>query len=130
MEDFEHPEGRRLSKDIKPSAPPGGMRQNKGSRAHRTALEPHTWPKEVSAERFAELLAHYLDEALGTNAFDALVLAAPPHFLGILHEALAKQIAKRVKATVDKDLVMLDSAEIRDRLIDAVFPSEPAGAKK
>ena len=84
LKDFEHPEGRKLSKDISPSAPPGRMQQSEGLGARRTSMEPHTWPKEASAERFAELLAHYLEEALGTNAFDALVLVAPPHFLGML----------------------------------------------
>jgi protein required for attachment to host cells len=119
---FEHPEGRKLSKDISPSAPPGRMPQSKGLGGRRSSMEPHTWPKEASAERFAELLAHYLEEALGKNAFDALVLVAPPHFLGMLHGTLAKQTAKHLKATIDKDLTMFDATEVRKRLIDAVFP--------
>ena len=127
---FEHPEGRKLSEDISPSAPPGRMQQSKGPGARRTSMEPHTWPKEASAERFAELLAHHLAEALGTNAFDALVLAAPPHFLGMLHGTLAKQTAKHLKATIDKDLVRFDAAEIRERLIDAAFPPEPSGGQR
>ena len=129
LKEFEHPEGRKLSKDISPSAPPGRMQQSEGLGARRTSMEPHTWPKEASAERFAELLAHYLEEALGTNAFDALILAAPPHFLGMLHGTLAKQTAKHLKATIDKDLVRFDAAEIRERLIDAAFPPEPSGAQ-
>ena len=130
LKDFEHPEGRKLSQDISPSAPPGRMQQSKGLGAHRTSMEPHTWPKEASAERFAELLAHYLEEALGTNAFDALVLVDPPHFLGMLHGTLAKQTAKHLKATIDKDLVMFDAAGIRERLIDAAFPPESSGHKE
>ena len=119
---FEHPEGRKLSKEISPSAPPGRIQQSQGLGARRTSLEPHTWPKEASAERFAELLAHYLEEAVGANALDALVLAAPPHFLGMLQGTLTKQAAKHFKATIDKDSVMLHAAEIRQRLIDAAFP--------
>lgn len=130
LKDFEHPEGRKLSKDISPSAPPGRMQQSEGLGARRTSMEPHTWPKEASAERFAELLAHYLEEAIGTNAFDALVLVAPPHFLGMLHGTLAKQTAKHLNATIDKDLVMFDAAGIRERLIDAAFPPEPSGHKE
>jgi protein required for attachment to host cells len=130
LKDFEHPEGRKLSQDISPSAPPGRMQQTKGPGARRTSMEPHTWPKEASAERFAELLAQYLEEALGTNAFDALVLAAPPHFLGMLHGTLAEQTAKRLKATIDKDLVMFDAAEIRERLIAVAFPPASPGHKE
>jgi protein required for attachment to host cells len=80
--------------------------------------------------RFAELLAHYLEEALGTNAFDALVLVAPPHFLGMLHGTLAKQTAKHLKATINKDLVMFDAAGIRERLIDTAFPPESSGHRE
>ena len=56
LKDFEHPEGRKLSQDISPSAPPGRMQQSQGLGARRTSMEPHTWPKEASAERFAECL--------------------------------------------------------------------------
>ena len=80
LKDFEHPEGRELSKDISPSAPPGRMQQSKGLGARRTSMEPHTWPKEALAERFAELLAHYLEEALGRNAFDAPYWQPHPTF--------------------------------------------------
>jgi len=128
IKDFEHPEGREFSQDIRPSGPPGRMQKSKGV-GTRSSMEPHTWPKEAEAKRFAELLAHHLDEALGKNAFEALVLAAPPHFLGTLHGTLAKQTAKHLKATVDKDLVMLDVADIRQRLIDAAFPPKPIADK-
>ena len=40
----------------------------------------------------------------------------------MLRAALARQTAKHLRATVDKDLVMLNDAEIRQRLIDAAFP--------
>jgi protein required for attachment to host cells len=128
VKDFEHPEGREFSKDIRPSSPPGRMQKSKGV-GSRSAVEPHTWPKEAEAERFAEQLAKYLDEALGKRAFDALVLVAPPHFLGMLHGTLGKQTAKHLKATVDKDLAMFDSAEIRERLLDVAFPPKSTTGK-
>jgi protein required for attachment to host cells len=121
VKSFEHPEGRELSSEIRPSSPPGRMQKSKGSGA-RSAVEPHTWPKEADAERFAKLLASYLDEAAGKGEFASLVLAAPPHFLGILHGTLAHQTVKHLQATVHNDLVNFDAAEIRQRLIDEVFP--------
>ena len=36
LKDFEHPEGRKLSQDISPSAAPGRMQQSKGLGARRT----------------------------------------------------------------------------------------------
>jgi protein required for attachment to host cells len=121
VKSFEYPEGRELSSEIRPSSPPGRMQKSKGSGA-RSAVEPHTWPKEADAERFAKLLASYLDEAISKGEFAALVLVAPPHFLGMLHGTLAGQTTKHLQATVHKDLVMFDAAEIRQRLIDEVFP--------
>jgi protein required for attachment to host cells len=121
VKSFEHPEGRELSSEIRPSSPPGRMQKSKGSGA-RSAVEPHTWPKEADAERFAKLLASYLDEAVAKGEIASLVLVAPPHFLGVLHGTLARQSVKHLQATVHKDLVMFDAAEIRQRLIDDVFP--------
>src|SRR5579871_5852085 len=80
VKSFEHPEGRELSSEIRPSSPPGRMQKSKGSGA-RSAVEPHTWPKEADAERFAKLLASYLDEAVGKGEVASIVLVAPPHFL-------------------------------------------------
>jgi protein required for attachment to host cells len=128
VKDFEHPEGREFSKEIRPSGPPGRMQKSKGA-GSRSSMEPHTWPKEAEAERFAEHLAQYLDEALGKRAFEALVLVAPPHFLGMLHGTLGKQTGKHLKATVDKDLVMLESADIRERLLDVAFPPKSTTGK-
>jgi protein required for attachment to host cells len=121
VKDFEHPEGRELSKDIV-SSPPGRSHQSKVAGTQRTAMEPHTPAKEVEADRFAQLLANYLEQATAQRQFDYLVLVAPPHFLGKLHGTLGKQAAKHLRSTVDKDLAMLDAAELRRRLLDVVFP--------
>ena len=122
VKNFEHPEGREMSSEISPTSPPGRMQQDSATGGRRTALEPRTWPKEAEAQRFAQHLATYLEEAIAKRQFDYLVLVAPPHFLGTLKGALGRQAAKHVRATVDKDLSMLDAAELRQRLVDTVFP--------
>jgi hypothetical protein len=48
----------------------------------------------------------------------------------MLHGTLPKQTAKHLRATIDKDLVMFDAAEIRERLIDAAFPPESSGHRE
>jgi len=124
LQKFDDPEGRKPSRDIEPSAPPGRVQESRGVGARRSSLEPHASPKENEAERFATELARHLERATNKSEFDALVLAAPPHFLGMLHGALAKQTAKHLRATVDKDVVMLKDSEIRQRLIDVAFPQK------
>lgn len=122
---FDHPEGREPSREIESTAPPGRMQQGKAQGGRRTALEPRTWPKEAEVQRFAQRLGAYLEEAIATRSFDYLVLVAPPHFLGTLKGALGRQAAKHVRATVDKDLSMLDAAELQRRLVEVVFPPNP-----
>ena len=85
-------------------------------------MEPHTWPKQAEAERFAKHLTSYLDHAAQNGELGALVLVAPPHFLGMLHGSLGAQTKKHLRTTVDKDFVVFDTAEIRERLLDLVFP--------
>ncbi len=124
VKDFEHPQGHQFSRDIRPSSPPGRTQKSTGPGTRRSSMEPHTWPKEAEAERFAQQLGHYLEEAIGKREFDSLVLVAPPHFLGLLHATLGRQTAKHLRASVDKDLSMLDAAELRQRLLDVAFPPE------
>ena len=123
---FEHPEGRETSREISPTSPPGRMQQGKASGGRRTSFEPRTWPKEVEVQRFAQQLSAYLEEAIARRSFDYLVLVAPPHFLGTLKGALGRQVAKHVRATIDKDLSTLDATDLRQRLVDTVFPLNPA----
>ncbi len=120
--EFDHPEGRQTSSEISPSSPPGRSQQSTAHGARHTAFEPHTTPKEAEVERFAQHLADYLEKAVGRGEFDSLVLVAPPHLLGTLRGALGQQAARHVRATVNKDLNMFAAAELRERLIDTVFP--------
>jgi protein required for attachment to host cells len=122
VKDFEHPEAREPGREIGPQAPPGRMLKSKTPGGRHTALEAHTSPKEVESERFARQLGTYLEDAVARRQFDYLVLVAPPHFLGVLKNALGQQAAKHLRSTVDKDLSTVDAAELRKRLIDDVFP--------
>jgi protein required for attachment to host cells len=125
VEEFVHPEGREMSRDISPSSPPGRMRQSKAPGGRQTAVEPRTTPKESGAVRFAQQLANYLEDAIAKRELDYLVLVAPPHFLGTLHGTLGPQTVKHLRTTVDKDLSMFEPAKIRERLVDSVFQFKP-----
>lgn len=123
VEEFDHPEGRELSREIAPSSPPGRAEQSKDRRARHTAMEPRTLPKEAEAQRFAHELAEHLERAVAVRKYDYLVLVAPPHFLGILRGSLGNQAAKHLRATVSKEYLGLKPDELRERLVDEVFPA-------
>jgi len=126
VEAFEHPEGREPSREIEATSPPGRGQQGRSQGGRRTSLEPRTWPKDAEVQRFAQRLSDYLDEAVTRRSFDYLVVVAPPHFLGTLKGTLGRQAAKRLRATIDKDLSTLDAADLRQRLADTVFPLKQA----
>lgn len=125
LKQFEHPEGRETSQEISPSSPPGRMQQGQSAGGHHTAVQQRTTPKEAEVERFAQHLASHLEEAIAQRQYDQVVLVAPPHFLGALRGALGKQTEKHARATLARDVIMFEPAEIRQRLLDEVFPLNP-----
>jgi len=60
----------------------------------------HTFEKHL----FAKEMVQVLEDAHGRNAFDELVLIAPPTTLGDLRKALSPQLSARVRGEVGKDL--------------------------
>ena len=122
---FDHPEGRAHVRDLTSDAegrkPNGGSR---GSGAHersegfygRPGASPDTDPRDVEAQKFARLLAAALEKGLANRAYDGLVLAAPPRFLGLLRSALDEQVRRHVDGTVGKDLTGLDPHELGEKL--------------
>jgi protein required for attachment to host cells len=122
LKHFDHPQGRETSKEMSPSSPPGRMQQGQSAGGHHTAVEQRTTPKEAEVERFAQHLASHLEQSIAQRQYDQVVLVAPPHFLGALKGALGKQAGKHVRATLSKDVIMFEPAEIRERLLDEVFP--------
>jgi protein required for attachment to host cells len=86
----------------------------------RSAMEPHTDPREVEAEHFAGELAARLYEGHGKNAYRDVVLVAPPRFLGLLRGAIDEQVAKQVRGSVDKDLTKIAARDLPEHLKDVL----------
>jgi protein required for attachment to host cells len=109
VEGFVHPEARWTNSDLSSDSAGRSVDQH-------GALESRTSPKEHEAEKFAHLLAEHLKDMHNQQHFEALVLIAPPHFLGLLHKQLPKPLDKLVSQTLDKDLT---SCSI-EKIIDAI----------
>ncbi|MEZ4451533.1 MAG: host attachment protein [Nannocystaceae bacterium] len=97
----DHPEGRLRGVDLVSDRP---GRSFHSSAPARSAMEPHTDPREVEAQRFARALAERALAGRREGAYESLVLVAPPRFLGHLRSALAPGVAERVSASIDADL--------------------------
>ena len=113
LEAFNRPQAREHVKDrvsdrtgLKPA----------GGQGARVGASQEVDPKEAEGRAFARLLADMLQKRWNRQAFSGLVLIAPPHFLGLLRNALSETVAKCVVASIDKDLTVLGAPELSRRL--------------
>ncbi|MEE4360456.1 MAG: host attachment protein [Pseudomonadales bacterium] len=117
-EGFLNPEQRQREQD-QVSDRPGRAFDSSGSGRH--AMEPPTSAAEQAIERFAAQLAASLDHDRAAGAFSRLGLVAGPHMLGVLRKAIGKETARTLAFSLDKDLVRLDAASLREKLPKRLF---------
>ena len=114
FEEFDHPASRMKSIGLV-SDRPGRQLQSQG-RPMKAGMDPRTDPHEVEEMRFAHSIAETLDSAHSQNAFDRLIIVAPPAFLGHLRRAMSDKVLKSIYATLDKDYTHLDPRELHERI--------------
>jgi protein required for attachment to host cells len=85
----------------------------------RSAAEPTDLHAEEEL-RFLVTLAHHLDRYATEHGIKDLVIAAPPHALGVLREKLPHHLRSLVRAEVDKDYVAMPAYEIEKHLAKAL----------
>ena len=98
---------------------PGRSRRRKASRVE--GMSPSEVEKLVVSleeERFAVEAAHLLNTAALSNAFESLVVVAPPRTLGELRKHYHKEVEKRLVAEVPKDLTRVPVEEM-ERILQA-----------
>lgn len=84
----------------------------------RHAIEPHSSPDEIHADRLAGDIAGRLTEGLRKGAFAHLVLIAPPRFAGRLDAALDGAVDACVVARLRKDLRHESLPDVQARLAE------------
>lgn len=94
----------------------------------RHIIEPHTSLKERSISGFTAELRTVLERGLASNAYQQLVLIAPPLFLGALRQTLGKQVRSRVAVALGRELTEADSRSISRYVARALCGTAVAGA--
>ncbi|MDH4981126.1 host attachment protein [Hyphomicrobium sp. D-2] len=87
----------------------------------RHAITPRVDPHRELKRAFAQHLGKVLDQGLSKDAYDRLVLVAPPAALGDLREVLSEPVKHKVYAELDKDLVKVPTKALPEHL-GAVMP--------
>ena len=116
VQSLRHPESQTKGSDLVTDG--AGSRSSEGASVNHNARAPTSSPKEVEKGHFAHTLSKLLDEALRAGRFSRWVLAAAPHFLGLLKNELTPELERHLMHTVDKDLTHLGTAELSARLHD------------
>jgi protein required for attachment to host cells len=88
----------------------------------RHAYTPRTDPHEREQLHFAQLVGEKLCALSGEDAFNALVLAAPPDILAAITAALDVPTRARLTGTLAKDLVKVPDHELQPHLSQWVHP--------
>jgi protein required for attachment to host cells len=96
---------------------PGRMPDD--SQHQRSAMNEADWHR-MAKERFARDLAEHLYDLAYKDAFDRIVLVAPPRVLGELRENLHREVTSRVVAELPKDLTHHPVDEIERTLVKAL----------
>ncbi len=108
IDSFEHPQSRSRVRDLMADAngrkPMGAPLLGHAGGSARPGVAPDTDPKWVEAQKFARELAARLEAGLHQRAYDHLVVAAPPQFLGLLRHTLSEQVKAHLELSLDKDL--------------------------
>jgi protein required for attachment to host cells len=98
----------------------GRVISSSGGSVHHK-YEPHMNASQQESLSFAHALAGWLEKAAQEDAFDRMVLVAPPHILGDLRKTMDKEVHTRIVAEVNKELTKHDEASLRKELADIVW---------
>ena len=130
LDSFEHPESRARVRDLTSDAmgrKPAGMARGgsgampaAGSSSARPGAQPDTDAKTVEAQKFARTLAERLEVGLSAHAYEALVVVAPPHFLGLLKQTLNDEVTKKVELFLNKDLTQHERTDIEEHVREEI----------
>ena len=113
IRDMVHPESRAHAQELT-SDLPGRSFDSHGQGRH--AMEVNVDVKEQESILFAEQLADFINSECSGQKADKLYIAAAPHFLGLLRKKLDDATKRHIVRQIDKNLVTMDEAEIRDHL--------------
>lgn len=93
---------------------PGRIHESVGAR--RSAYEPPTDMHRQAKRDFAKAVAEALLVKTRENAFDKLIVVAPPETLGDLRAALAPEVKAHLIGERAKDYTALTAREIKEQL--------------
>lgn len=78
--------------------------------------QPRTTPHQAEAQKFAQEIATFLDDAHNAGRFDKLCVMASPEFMGVLRQKFATRMGKVETMEITKDYTRESAQQLRERL--------------
>lgn len=80
--------------------------------------QPRTTPHQAEAQKFAQEIATFLDEAHNAGRFDKLCVIASPEFMGVLRKKFGTRMGKVETMEITKDYTRESAQQLRERLLE------------
>jgi protein required for attachment to host cells len=100
-------------------------RVNESRGATRHAIEPRVDAHTAQENQFLKEIVRQLQEAYGADAFDDLVVVAPPRALGSLRTMIPDELKPCIAAEIDKDMTGHTDAAVSELLARHVSEASP-----
>ena len=84
--------------------------------------QPRMTPHQAEADRFAQEVVAFLDEAHNAGRFQKLCLFASPEFLGVLRKKMATRLGQVETTEVNKDYTRESPQQLRERVLEQQRP--------
>ena len=97
-------------------------RHSVGQATTGSDYQPHLTPHQVEAQKFAQEIATFLDEAHNAGRFEKLCVMASPEFLGVLRKKLSTRMGRVETTEVNKDYTRESAQQLRERLVEMAKP--------
>lgn len=115
--DFDHPDSRKKNSDLVTDR--SGHMQSSGN--GHGARQPATDPKQHEHEIFAREIAHHIELGRTGNQYQRLIIAAEPHFRGLLNNTFSTQVHSLISESLDKDYTKATQKELAGHLEKYIY---------
>lgn len=113
VKELEHPESREKAAEL--------VSDRIGNYAGSGSYAQPTNPKEHEAERFAQQIAHELEQGRVNNAYEKLIVVTSSHFMGLLNGRITTQVKNKISNSINKDYTQLPVKELSGHLAEHVL---------
>ncbi len=114
---FDHPDSRKKNSALVTDR--AGHMQSSGN--GHGARQPATGRKQHEHEIFAREIAHRIEHGRTGNLYQRLIVAAEPHFRGLLNNTFSTQVHSLISESLDKDYTKATPKELAVHLEKLIY---------